>query len=213
MQEREGAGKQDRIGTLGGLWLVVAARGGGGGQRPRAEFLAVGQSRAVGSGRAADIVVADRFMSRMHFGVRWLGHGPTVEDLGSTNGTTVNGIQVAGRLCVSAPALIRAGMSEFSLFPAVATERGRAAEFGRLLGIGEDTAVLFHELFAASMRQGPMARLAAWYVGLLLDEGGGGEGARAAFPVLSPLRHALSCGQPSSLPVLTPAPSTGTGTS
>jgi hypothetical protein len=154
----------------GGIWLV-ASRPGASVRRPRVELIASGESRTVGSGATADIVVPDRYMSRMHFRIRWLGGCPTIEDLASTNGTTINGIQVAGRLRVSPPSLVRAGMSEFSLFPAVATERGSAVEFGRVLGLGDDTAALFHDMFSSSMRQGPMARLAAWYVGMLLDRG------------------------------------------
>jgi len=171
MDAREGRTGQDRIVGLGGLWLV-SARAGATAQRPRVEFVPAGTTRSVGSGKTADIVVADRFMSRMHFSIRWLGDNPTIEDLTSTNGTTINGVPVAGRLRMSLPSLVRAGMSEFGLFEAAATERGRAVVCGRLLGLGEDSALLFHELFSASMRQGPMARLAAWYVGMMMDRGG-----------------------------------------
>ncbi len=170
----EGESGVEPLRRPGGLWLVTS-RPAANGRQTAVELIPPGESRTVGSGRTADIQVPDRFMSRMHFRIRWLGNSPTVEDLASTNGTTVNGVPVAGRLRMSAPALLRAGMSEFGAFPAVATDRGLAVSFGRLLGLGDDTAILFHELFSASMRQGAMARLAAWYVGLLLDDGERGE--------------------------------------
>jgi pSer/pThr/pTyr-binding forkhead associated (FHA) protein len=45
----------------------------------------------IGRGRGADLVVAESTMSREHAVIAFDGEGCFVEDLGSTNGTKVNG--------------------------------------------------------------------------------------------------------------------------
>ncbi len=45
----------------------------------------------IGRGRSADVVIADPTISRAHAAIGYDGEGFFVEDLGSTNGTSVNG--------------------------------------------------------------------------------------------------------------------------
>jgi len=45
----------------------------------------------IGRGRSADVVLAEPTISRSHAGIGWDGEGFYVQDLGSTNGTSVNG--------------------------------------------------------------------------------------------------------------------------
>ena len=48
----------------------------------------------IGRGRKADVVLAEATISRAHLAVGFDGNGFFVEDLGSTNGTLVNGTPV-----------------------------------------------------------------------------------------------------------------------
>ncbi len=45
----------------------------------------------IGRGRGADVVFAEQTISRAHAGIGWDGKSFFVQDLGSTNGTRVNG--------------------------------------------------------------------------------------------------------------------------
>lgn len=45
----------------------------------------------MGRGRSADVVIAEPTISRAHAAIGYDGEGFFVQDLGSTNGTTVNG--------------------------------------------------------------------------------------------------------------------------
>jgi len=45
----------------------------------------------IGRGRGADVVIAEPTMSRAHAAIGYDGQGFFVQDLGSTNGTRVNG--------------------------------------------------------------------------------------------------------------------------
>jgi pSer/pThr/pTyr-binding forkhead associated (FHA) protein len=45
----------------------------------------------IGRGRGADVVIAERTMSRAHAAIGYDGERFFVQDLGSTNGTRVNG--------------------------------------------------------------------------------------------------------------------------
>ena len=45
----------------------------------------------IGRGRSADVVIAEATISRAHAAIGWDGREFFVQDLGSTNGTAVNG--------------------------------------------------------------------------------------------------------------------------
>jgi FOG: FHA domain len=61
----------------------------------RAYELRVG-SNVVGRGGDVDLRLSDTGVSRRHVDVRFDGQAALLHDLGSTNGTTVNGQQVQG---------------------------------------------------------------------------------------------------------------------
>ncbi|MBJ8339340.1 FHA domain-containing protein [Antrihabitans sp. YC3-6] len=59
----------------------------------RAFQLLVG-TNVVGRGFDTAFRLADPGVSRQHFDIRWDGHTAVLVDLGSSNGTTVNGIRI-----------------------------------------------------------------------------------------------------------------------
>ena len=63
----------------------------------------------------ADVVVSDDQMSRRHAAVRPVAGGIEVEDLGSLNGTFVNGEQISGKVTLTENATVRIGVTEFAL--------------------------------------------------------------------------------------------------
>jgi len=71
--------------------------------------------RRVVVGRSADVSIDDEELSRQHFAVHAIADGIVVEDLGSTNGTFVEGERIAGAVTVPGGTLIRAGQSEFTV--------------------------------------------------------------------------------------------------
>jgi len=58
---------------------------------PRLLVLRDGETLEVGRDPRSDLVIEDRRVSKRHARLRWAGQGWAVEDLGSKNGTTVNG--------------------------------------------------------------------------------------------------------------------------
>lgn len=66
----------------------------------------------VGRDDSADIPVDDGGLSRKHFEVLWDGKNAGIRDLGSTNGTRVNG-QAVAEGPIAADTVIQAGRSEF----------------------------------------------------------------------------------------------------
>ncbi len=66
----------------------------------------------VGRDASADIQVNDNGLSRAHFEVLWDGSKAGVRDLGSTNGTKVNGRPIT-EVGIAADTVISAGHSEF----------------------------------------------------------------------------------------------------
>lgn len=68
----------------------------------------------------ADLTIADDEMSRPHAAVRPLQTGVVVEDLGSLNGTFVNGDRIDRPVTLTADTTVRVGQSELSLQIAIA---------------------------------------------------------------------------------------------
>jgi hypothetical protein len=67
----------------------------------------------VGRDAAADIQIDDSGLSRTHFEIIWDGTQAGVRDLGSTNGTQVNGRRVQQQ-AISADTVIHAGRTDFA---------------------------------------------------------------------------------------------------
>src|SRR3970040_397694 len=62
----------------------------------------------IGRGRECDIVVPDRQISRQHARISRTADGVQVEDLGSKNGTHVNGVRIEGPTGLSGGGVVRA---------------------------------------------------------------------------------------------------------
>ncbi len=85
-------------------------------------YLLAKSKTTVGRDAAADIQVDDAGLSRTHFAINWDGSSASIEDLGSTNGTTVAGVNVKVQN-ISADTVIKAGRTEF-VFRVVAKNQG-----------------------------------------------------------------------------------------
>jgi hypothetical protein len=87
---------------------VVAAMG----QKPGSNF-DVSSGAMLGRGDGADILVDDRFASSAHARIFPRGDFMYIEDMGSTNGTFLNGRQLRAAERLSVSDLIRIGDSEY----------------------------------------------------------------------------------------------------
>ena len=67
-----------------------------------------------------DVVLADPEVSRRHAALRHTGEGPAVEDLGSTNGTFVNGERISGVRVLANGDVVSFGNTEWELRSAAA---------------------------------------------------------------------------------------------
>lgn len=83
----------------------------------------------IGRGSDADITVDDTGISRKHVEISWDGSRAQVADLGSTNGSKLNGERVT-RATLAADSVIQIGRTTivFRLLPEAADDRGRAEE-------------------------------------------------------------------------------------
>lgn len=85
-------------------------------------YLLAKAKTTIGRDTSADIQVNDAGLSRTHFAINWDGSSATVEDLGSTNGTTVAGLNVKTQN-IAADTVIKAGRTEF-IFRVIAKNQG-----------------------------------------------------------------------------------------
>lgn len=85
-------------------------------------YLLAKAKTTIGRDTSADIQVNDAGLSRTHFAINWDGSSATVEDLGSTNGTTVAGLNVKTQN-IGADTVIKAGRTEF-IFRVIAKHQG-----------------------------------------------------------------------------------------
>jgi pSer/pThr/pTyr-binding forkhead associated (FHA) protein len=69
----------------------------------------------IGRSPGADIVIADDFVSARHARISPAGDGAVVEDLGSTNGTLLNGVKITGVAPLSVGSVITLGTVELSV--------------------------------------------------------------------------------------------------
>ncbi len=109
----------------------------------------------VGSAQGSAIVVHDPTVSRLHAELEARSDGLWVRDLGSRNGTFVEGLQVSGAR-VPDRAKIRLGAAELTVDHSSATKKPvevwNEASFGRLVG----RSFAMRELFAVLARVAPM---------------------------------------------------------
>jgi pSer/pThr/pTyr-binding forkhead associated (FHA) protein len=87
--------------------------------------LRVGQT-TVGRDVSSDIQIPDNGLSRQHFTIKWDGKNAAVKDLGSTNGTRVNGRNIT-EVALSTDTEIQAGSNVFT-FRVTARTVGDSAE-------------------------------------------------------------------------------------
>jgi pSer/pThr/pTyr-binding forkhead associated (FHA) protein len=88
-------------------------------------YLLAKAQTTIGRDAVADIQVNDSGLSRKHFAINWDGSIATVEDLGSTNGTSVAGRDVKLQ-DIGADTVIKAGRTEF-VFRVIAKNQGESA--------------------------------------------------------------------------------------
>ncbi len=100
------------------------------------ELLSMPSPRStIGSSETADLVVTDGSVSRIHALLEWLGGSWFVQDLGSRNGTFVNGERVQVRRVVRAGDEIRLGRARLVL-------RGIVSQSGAATGVTDEPPVL-----------------------------------------------------------------------
>jgi hypothetical protein len=75
-------------------------------------ILKVGQT-TVGRDASADIQIPDNGLSRQHFAIIWDGKNAAAKDLGSTNGTRVNGRTIT-EVAIGADTQLQAGSNTFT---------------------------------------------------------------------------------------------------
>ena len=97
------------------MWILRADYG-----EPRMLRLPPGAIRTVGRGRRSDFVMPDPMMSRVHCRLVASEAELVIEDLGSTNGTFVNGGRVE-TIALEEGDRLRIGRSEFTVVRDVVT--------------------------------------------------------------------------------------------
>src|SRR5262249_7367794 len=75
----------------------------------------IGIDRELILGREGDVALDDPEVQRRHAAVRPVPQGVEVEDLGSRNGTFVNGRRIAGKATIAEGATLRVGASELKI--------------------------------------------------------------------------------------------------
>ncbi len=93
------------------LDVVISSKG----KKSRQAFWELGRRLVVGRAVTCDVVVADIEMSRQHFILEWENGGIFVTDLGSTNGTAVNGTRILCKRRLEPGDHIEAGSGNFTI--------------------------------------------------------------------------------------------------
>src|SRR5271165_1873304 len=99
-------------------------------------------------GREGDVTIDDPEVSRRHAAVRPVPEGVELEDLGSANGTFVDGGRIAGRTTLTESATVRVGASELRI--EIALPRQRTQLIGASVGILAIAAVVVILLLGGS---------------------------------------------------------------
>lgn len=93
------------------LSVVVSAKG----RAPQTTMWELGSSLIVGRASICDIAVDDRELSRQHFCLESENGNIFISDLGSTNGTSVNGIRITGKRRLDPGDMVEAGSMKFTI--------------------------------------------------------------------------------------------------
>ncbi len=93
------------------LDVVIAATG----KQAQMVKWELGSSLIIGRAETCDITVADNRMSRQHFCLESEKEGIFISDLGSTNGTAVNGIRLGGKRLLQPGDRVEAGSMSFTI--------------------------------------------------------------------------------------------------
>ena len=91
--------------------VVISTKG----RQSRQTTWELGSSLIVGRASICDVSVEDLEMSRQHFCLEWENGSVYVTDLGSTNGTSVNGIKIASKRRIEPGDHIEAGAMKFTI--------------------------------------------------------------------------------------------------
>lgn len=93
------------------LSVVISTKG----RQSRQTTWELGSSLIVGRASICDVSVEDLEMSRQHFCLEWENGSVYVTDLGSTNGTSVNGIRIQSKRRIEPGDHIEAGAMKFTI--------------------------------------------------------------------------------------------------
>lgn len=93
------------------LNVIISAKG----RQPRQTTWELGSSLIVGRASTCDVTVEDLEMSRQHFCLEWKNESIYVTDLGSTNGTSINGIRIQNTRRLEPGDYIEAGSVKFTI--------------------------------------------------------------------------------------------------
>ncbi len=96
-----------------------------------------GERLTIGSHPSNDVVLDDPTVSRFHCEIKVTPRGAWLSDLGSSNGTTLDGVRV-GTACLRAGSVIRLGRMALSFAPVESIAQVRhstATQFGSLVGV------------------------------------------------------------------------------
>ena len=100
---------------------------------------------------SAHVTIPDVDLSRRHAVLRTTPRGVEVEDLGSRNGTFVDGVRISGRVRLRGPARLRMGASEFELLPELTSESKAIIGFpGAKIGVAAQLIVALAATTAAA---------------------------------------------------------------
>src|SRR5579872_3397773 len=118
------------VSILGSLWRSPMARDG--------RVVLAKPAIQIGRMDGNDITLTDPLVSRYHAAIRWAPYGYEIEDLGSANGTYVQGQRVQGRLPLSPGQTIRIGSTELH-FSVLDSSRQASAAAGGAAAISPGT--------------------------------------------------------------------------
>jgi len=122
----------------------------------------------IGTEKSCDVVVTDTFVSRRHCSIAPVATGFAISDLGSKNGTLIDGVAV-GKVVAPPGVVVRVGKTLFQVIPAdeaVDIPPSKHDRFGELYGASAPMRQVFAILERASRSSAPV---------LLLGESGTGK--------------------------------------